>query len=151
MDELQALERSQRQSRGRHYVGLIRYLKEGSSSSQASAGAGIGLKARQSQVVWSRYLTEGLLGLLSPPFPGTVGKLSYCQIARLQAFLPDATLPLTQQQIADWMKDSFGVAYGQSGISKLFKRLKIKLKTGRPSNVRKDEAGGDAFKKTFPL
>jgi len=47
------------------------------------------------------------------------------------------------------MKDSFGVGYGQSGISKLFKCLKIKLKTGRPSNVRKDEAGADVFKKNF--
>ena len=100
---------------------------------------------------WSRYLTQGLPGLLYPPFSGTVGKLSYGQIARLQAFLRDATLPLTQQHIADRMKDSFGVGYGQSGISKLFKCLKIKLKTGRPSNVRKDEAGADAFKKTLPL
>ena len=151
LEELQSLERVQKQSRNRDYVRFLRYLKEGSSTTQVSAGACIGLKARQSQVVWARYLTEGLSGLLSNPFQGTVGKLSYCQITRLQAFLRDATLPLTQHQIADYIKDSFGMEYGQSGISKLFKRLKIKLKTGRPSNVRKDQSGGEAFKKTLLL
>ena len=80
-----------------------------------------------------------------------MGKRSYIQITGLQSFLRDATLPLTQQQIADWIKDSFGVEYRQSGLSKLFQRLKIKLKTGRPSNSRKDEAGAEAFKKTLPL
>jgi len=151
LEELQRLERVQKQSRTRDYVRFIRYLKEGSSTSQVSAGARIGLKARQSQVIWWRYSKEGLSALLSHPFSGTVGKLSYSQITRLQAFLRDASLPLTQQQIADWIKDSFGVEYGQSGISKLFQRLKIKLKTGRPSNIRKDEAGAEAFKKTLPL
>ena len=87
--------------------------------------------------------------MLTNPFQGTVGKLSYSHITRLRRFLRDATTPLTQGQIADWIKDNFGVEYKQSGVSKLFKRLKIKLKTGRPSNVSRDEAG--AFKKTSLL
>ncbi len=146
--ELQELERTQKHARYRDYVRFVRYLKEGTSTTQLAAGERIGLKARQSQVLWQRYKQEGLKAMLTYPFEGTVGKLSYSHITRLRNFLRDATRPLTQQQIADWIRDSFGVEYKQSGISKLFKRLKIKLKTGRPSNVRKDEAGGEAFKKT---
>ncbi len=148
VSELQELERAQKHSRYRDYVRFVRYLKEGTSTTQVGAGERIGLKTRQSQLLWQRYKQEGLSGMLTYPFEGTVGKLSYSHISRLRCFLRDATTPLTQQQIADWIKDSFGVEYQQSGISKLFKRLKIKLKTGRPSNVRKDEASGEAFKKT---
>jgi transposase len=149
--ELQELERTQKHAPYRDYVRFVRYLKEGTSATQLAAGERIGLKARQSQVLWQRYKQEGLSAMLTYRFVGTVGKLSYSQITRLRSFLADATTPLTQQQIADWIKDSFGVEYKQSGISKLFQRLKIKLKTGRPSNVRKDEAGGEAFKKTSLL
>lgn len=148
LEELFTLERAQKQARYRDYVRFLRYLKEGSSTTQVDAGARVGLKARQSQNLWLRYQASGLAGLLGSAPKGTVGKLSYVQIAHLQAFLRDATTPLTQQQISDWIQDSFGVGYGQSGISRLFQRLKIKLKTGRPSNVRKDEAGAAAFKKT---
>ena len=41
-----------------------------------------------------------------------------------------------------------GVSYSQSGLSMLLARLKVRLKTGRPVHVRKDEAGEAAFKKT---
>lgn len=149
VEDLQALERKQKQARHRDYVRFIRYLKEGSSTTQVSAGARIGLKTRQSQQLWSRYYTEGLSSLLADSAQGTVGKLSYCQISQLQSLLRDATTPLTQQQIAEWLKNSTQATYTQSGISKLFKRLKIKLKTGRPTNIRKDEAGSEQVKKTL--
>jgi len=38
--------------------------------------------------------------------------------------------------------------FTQAGIHYLFKRLKVKLKTARPSNVPKDEVGAWAFKKS---
>jgi transposase len=41
------------------------------------------------------------------------------------------------------------VDYTVSGICKLFQRLKIKLKTGRPANIRQDEGQAVAFKKTL--
>ncbi|MBC7923041.1 MAG: winged helix-turn-helix domain-containing protein [Ferruginibacter sp.] len=150
VSELTELERSQHQARQRDYVRFLRYLKEGSSLTQRAAGERIGLKARQSQSIWSRYRKAGLPLLLRSNYQGSVGKLSYCQLIRLQAFLRDATTPLTQQQVADWIATNWEVHYDQSGISKLFRRMRIKLKTGRPSNTRKDEAGADAFKKTSP-
>lgn len=73
--ELQELERAQKQARYRDYVRFVRYLKEASSTTQVGAGERIGLKVRQSQVLWQRYKQEGLAGMLTYPFEGTVGKL----------------------------------------------------------------------------
>ena len=56
---------------------------------------------------------------------------------------------MNQIQIKDWIKAEFGITYTQSGISKLLDALQIKLKTGRPVNVRKDEMGEVLFKKTL--
>jgi transposase len=47
-----------------------------------------------------------------------------------------------------WLEQEMGITYSQSGISVLLARLKVKLKTGRPVNVRKDKAGEVVFKKT---
>ncbi|WP_028524402.1 helix-turn-helix domain-containing protein [Runella limosa] len=50
--------------------------------------------------------------------------------------------------IQEWLENNLQVTYTLGGISLLCKRLKIKLKTGRPSNVRQDKEGMEAFKKT---
>ncbi len=147
--DLLALERQQSLSRFRDYVRYIRYLKEGTAKTQSQSGALIGLKERQSQILWQTYKQKGLAYLLEEHRQGTVGQLSYVQISHLQSFLRDSRTALTQEQIAAWIESSFGVTYTQSGISKLCKRLKIKLKTGRPVNVRQKEGEREAFKKTL--
>ena len=149
VEELLKLERAQTVSRFRDYVRYIRQLKEGRAKTQSQSGSLIGLKERQSQTLWQTYKKEGLDYLLSEHRQGTLGQLSYVQISQVQSFLRDSELPLTQEQIADWIDSSFGIRYTQSGISKLFKRLKIKLKTGRPVNVRQKEGDVGAFKKTL--
>ncbi|MEO0340389.1 MAG: winged helix-turn-helix domain-containing protein, partial [Bacteroidota bacterium] len=74
-------------------------------------------------------------------------KLSAMQITRLRQRLNSHDV-VTQQQILVWIREEMGIEYTQGGISMLLTRLKIKLKTGRPSNVRKDQAGAESFKKT---
>ncbi|MGI8493861.1 MAG: winged helix-turn-helix domain-containing protein [Pyrinomonadaceae bacterium] len=49
------------------------------------------------------------------------------------------------------MAASFGTSYTIGGVSWLFKRLKVKLKTARPSNVKKDEARVQTYKKTLAV
>lgn len=148
--ELEKLEREQKLSRFRDYVRYLRYLKEGTAKSQTESGSLIGLKARQSQNIWRLYKVHGLSYLLKEHRRGQVGQLSYVQISQLQSLLRDSKTALTQQQIADWIATSFGVQYTQAGISVLFKRLKIKLKTGRPVNVRQKEGDIEDFKKKSP-
>lgn len=109
----------------------------------------IGLKVRQSQNIWRIYKNKGLSYLLEEHRCGTVGSLSYVQISHLQLFLRNTILPMTQQQVADWINQSFGVEYTQAGISVLFKRLKIKTKTGRPVNLQQDPAEVEALKKAI--
>ncbi len=91
----------------------------------------------------------GLTGLLKPGFAGTVGNLSYVEISHLQSFLRNSETDLKQEQIGDWIRSSFSVHYSQSGISKLLKRLKIKLKTGRPVNIRQKGGEVELFKKSL--
>lgn len=150
-ESLEALERRQSEARFRDYVRFIRYLKSGEATSQKASGAKIGLKERQSQNLWHRYQTEGLSKMLVEQRGSSLGYLSYHQISLLQSFLRDSRVPLTQIQIIDWLRDSFGVTFTQGGLSELLKRLKIKLKTGRPVNVRQNEGDLEDFKKNFRL
>jgi transposase len=53
----------------------------------------------------------------------------------------------TQQEILTYLQDTFGVCYTQAGVCVLLKRLKVKLKTSRPSNIRKVEGSEETFKK----
>ena len=124
--DLETLEREQSQSRFRDYVRFIRYLKTGEASSQVRSGAKIGLKPRQSQNLWQRYLShQGLAALLIEKRGGAVGYLSYHQISLLQSFLRNRTTPLNQEQIIIWFKDSFGVVFTQGALSSFLKRLKV--------------------------
>ncbi len=149
VSELKALEASQTKVRFLNYVRFLRYLKDGSAANQTISSGLVGLTLRQGQRIWSRYKEVGLTGLLKPGFVGTVGNLSYVEISRLQSFLRNSETDLTQEQIGDWIGSNFGVHYSQSGISKLFKLLKIKLKTGRPVNIRQKEGDVELFKKSL--
>ena len=131
-----------------HFIWL---LKTGQSITQVSAGACIGLKARQSQKLWSLYQKEGLEGLIDNRYKGGNNhRLDSTQDAALLARL-DKDDCITQGQIIAYVSQTFQVKYSPSGMSRKLKRLGAKAKTGRPVNVRKDEAGEKAFKKTLPI
>lgn len=150
VDDLKKIEKQQKEARLRDRVRFIRYLKEGKTTSQPQAGEMVGLKRRRSQQIWQQYRQDGLSALLSTPYKGSWGKLDSQQQARLLQRL-DQDDVFTQQQIIDWLQAEMGITYTQGGVSDLLTRLKIKAKTGRPVNVRKNEAGEQAFKKTLPL
>jgi transposase len=77
-----------------------------------------------------------------------LGQLSAGQISILLTFLgSDQASKL--EEVQAFIHSCFGVDDSLSGISKPFARLKIKLKTARPSNVGKDAAQEEAFKKTL--
>lgn len=149
LEELQSLEREQKVARLRDYVRFFRYLKSGEAPDQKTSGALIGLQLRQSQNLWRSYRQKGLAYLLQEHRGGSVGYLSYYQISQLRRFLRQSTIALTQEQIADWIQTSFGVRFTQGGISALFQRLKIKLKTGRPQHSEQQAGAVADFKKTL--
>ena len=145
--ELQELEKQQSKLMLKDRIRFIRYLKEGIAQSQAQAGKLIGLQERQSQNLWHLYKQHGLQALLTYRYRGTCGKLSYSQISHLRAYLK-TDQAATLQQVQSFLQTSFDITYSIGGISMLFKRLKIKLKTGRPTNVRQNADQKQLFKKT---
>lgn len=148
VEQLLEIEKAQVQARFRDRVRFIRFLKEGQALTQQQAGELVGLKRRQSQVIWQQYRQQGLTALLTPRYQGSWAKLSSPQQARLLQRLDGDDIS-TQQQLLDWLVSEMGVRYSQGGLSLLLARLKVKLKTGRPVNVRKDVAGEAAFKKSL--
>jgi transposase len=132
----------------RDRIRFLRLLKSGQCQSQRAAGQAIGLKERQSQRLWQIYRLQGYRSLVTPGYVHSFGKLSASQISHLQAYLRQ-DLAATLSDVQCFVAEGFGVAYTVSGLCKLFQRLKVKLKTGRPLNVRKDGGQEQAFKKTL--
>lgn len=148
-EELLKLEKAASDKYVRDKLRYLRYLKTGLSKSQKEAGSLIGLKERQSQRLWQQYELGGLSALAKKNQQGYWGQLSSVEQGHLLNYLQGDDM-ITQGQAAEWIQGQYGVHYTQAGIHYLFKRLKVKLKTGRPSNVQQDEAGMEDFKKTLP-
>ena len=146
VETLQEAEKRAKQSYVKDRVRFIRYLKEGIAKSQSQAGSLIGLKSRQSQNLWKVYQQKGIEGLLQARKATYLGKLSSVEYSRLLQRLDQDDM-MTQKQVRAYLEAEMGKGYTQPAIHYLFKRLKVKLKTGRPVNVPKDKAGEEAFKK----
>ena len=133
----------------RDRIRFLRLLKSGQCSSQQRAGALVGLSLRSSQRLWEQYREGGIKALLIYPYQGLPCRLSKEQISRLKAYLAEDRVQFLYEA-KHYIREHFGLRYSLSGVHYLFRQLKIKKKTGRPSNHRKDEKGAKAFKKTSP-
>ena len=145
-DELAVLEKKQAQTINRDRVRFLKLLKTSQVTTQTAAGETIGIGQRQAQRLWKRYRAKGLADLLMPAKRLRWGKLSSCQISHLRQFLLDDQAQ-TLEHIRAYLTGKLGVNYSISGVATLCKRLKIKLKTGRPVNVRQVPGAVEEFKK----
>lgn len=148
VEQLTQLEARQRLAIHRDRVRFIRLLKTGLATSQQQAGQAINLAIRQSQRLWQTYRKSGLAALLQATPKAGFGKLSAAQIAQLQAWLrTDRAGRL--EDVQTYIAQRWQIHYTIGGLSYLCQRLKIKLKTGRPVNLRQDPAAREAFKKNL--
>lgn len=148
--DLRVLYRKQSSALFRRRLQFLMLLKSGQCSSQAQAGALIGIKARASEKLWKLYRSEGVQGLLRPPAKGRPAKLTEGAKADLQTEL-DGSRVATLKQACSFVEQTHGIVLTQAAMHYYFKREKIKKKTGRPTSVRKDVAGEEWFKKkAFP-
>jgi transposase len=146
-DSLKELMGKQKLTIHRDRLQYLYLLKTQEVKSQKGAGALIGLKERQSQNLWHLYKKGGITLLLDLTRQTYFGKLSSTQMSLFRAYLKtDQANNLTD--IQEWLQNNLQASYTLGGISLLCKRLKIKLKTGRPTNVRQDKEGLESFKKT---
>ncbi len=146
--QLQELEDTQKLVQFQKRVRFLRLLKNGKATTQKQAGAIVGWKLRQSQQIWQLYRGQGLAGVLRKPERWHFGKLSSLQLARLQRYLAEFGAD-SLAEAKDLIEQMYGVRYTESGVCVLFQRLRIKLKTARPANTKKDEAGVIGYKKTL--
>lgn len=146
--ELTELERKQSLATNRDRIRFLKILKTQQATGQAQAGQAIGLGQRQAQRLWNLYRNKGLSGLVEMPNRRGWGKISCQQISHLRQFLMDDQAQ-TLAHIQAYLAGSLGLQYSISGVSNLCQRLKIKLKTGRPVNVRQKPGAVAEFKKNF--
>ncbi len=147
LETLKQIEKKQKLVRNGKSVRFLILLKSGQSRTQKKAGEVVGWQVRQSQKIWQKYQESGLEGVLETRRRGGFGKLSSIEISGLNRYLREMGAR-SLAEIQSYLKDSYGVEYTIGGVSDLCLRLKIKLKTARPSNYKKDAGAVAAYKKT---
>ena len=147
-EELVRLERREQHGLLRDHFRFLRLLKSGVCHSQAAAGTSIGIKQRAAEKLWKKYREQGIEAFVHYPFKGTKGKLSEAQKQDLTEALQQGNVQ-TLAEAKSYVEKYFGITYTVGGVCYLFKQMHVKKKTGRPSNVRKDTAGAEQFKKKY--
>jgi transposase len=98
--------------------------------------------------MWRLYRKGGIEKLLEKPRRYALAKLSSRQICELQNYLREFGAE-TLDEVGNYIHASFDVSYTRGGLSIFCRRLRIRLKTARPSNEKKQEAAVAAYKKTL--
>ncbi len=146
--ELLKLERRQSEALFRDRIRYLRVLKSGEVKTQRAASNMIGISDRQGQRNWRLYREKGLLGVLGPlKRPGAPRKLKAEEYAELESRLESDDIQFLHEAVA-YVKQQYKKDYTIAGMHYVFKRLKVKKKTGRPVNIRQDKEGLEYFKKT---
>lgn len=147
-DELMIIEKAQKLAAKQNRVRFLRFLKTGTATTQEQSGQMVGWKLRYSQSVWQSYREKGLGTLMERSERWYFGKLSSAQLARLQNYLAQFGA-MDLSEVRRFIEQSFGVDYTIGGVSSLCRRLQIKLKGARPSNIKQDAEKVAADKKTL--
>lgn len=130
----------------RRRLRFLHLLKTTPGLSRAAAGKKLGLLSSGAEEVWELYKKSGIDTLIDYPFKGRSSKLSDEQkIWLAEELKKDGTATLAQA--CAMVEEHTSIHYGITGMHYVFKSLKVKKKTGRPTNVGKDVAGEEAFKK----
>lgn len=147
--QLKELETRQKLVQFQKRMRFLWLLKSAGATTQEKAGAQVGWKLRQSQKIWALYRTGGVSRVLQKNANWQTGKLSPAQLAQLNADLAMQGGAASLAAVQEHIKTKFGVSYTVGGASDLCQRLKIKLNTARPVNLKKDEAQVAGYKKTL--
>jgi transposase len=145
-EDLLTVEHKQTKGLLRRRVRFVRLLKSGECSSQAQAGERIGINSRQSEKLWKRYKEKGLQGLLVYPYKGRKPRITEDQVQSLKEELEKDNIQTLKQACA-FVEQHDGQHFTVPGMHFIFKRFKIKKKTGRPTHHHRDEEGAEVLKK----
>jgi len=148
-EELMSLEQSLRGQKTADRVRMLRLLKSGTVKSLKDCAPLVGYSVSQLTRWWERYRAEGLAGVLKRQQPrGKTSKLSAEAWAGLQAQMRAGHIA-TMQDARDYLEREWGISY-KNGKSLwwLFKKHRVKWKTGRRRHQKANAEQQVAFKKT---
>jgi transposase len=146
--QLQAAEKAARDKIRADRIRMLRFLKEERVVGVSQAAEILGYSVRTVQRWWQCYREGGLAGLLAPPRQrGMAERITPEAWEGLQAEMRAGRIGgLHEAQV--YLRDTWHIVYGIDAISKLFRRRKTKLKTGRPHHRKAaSPAEQAAFKK----
>jgi transposase len=148
-EELTSLEQRLRGQKTGDRVRMLRLLKSGAVKSLKDCAPMLGYSVSQLTRWWERYRAEGLAALLKEHKPAGKASRLTCQAwaGLLQAMR--AGQITTMQDARDYLEREWGIHY-KNGKSLwwLFKKHRIKWKTGRRRHHKANAEQQLAFKKT---
>jgi len=148
VEDLHGLEHAERRTGRSDRLRMLRLLKSSTVPNVTQAASVLGYTVRTLQNWWRAYREGGVPGLLPSPRPA----------GGRERITPEAWQGLQEEMRAGhvgglneaqaYLRDHWHIDYGIDAISKLFKRRKTKLKTGRRRHHRAASADAQAaFKK----
>jgi transposase len=149
VEERRELEKAHRNSRVADRIKMLRLLKTGSYRSQLQVAEVRGYTARQLRRWWGVYCRGGLAALLCwEPRGGKPERLNPAALNALEAEMRAGRIGRLREA-QRFLRERLGIDYrGVSGLSRLYKRHRIELKTGRRRHRKADAEVQAAFKKT---
>jgi transposase len=141
-------ERTLRGSALENRVKMLRLLKTGAYPSQLQLAKALGYHPRQIRRWWKTYKEGSLDALLKlKPRSGKNERISQQALSTLKERMKKGQIS-SLEDARRFLEEHFGIHYkGVSGLCRLFKRHKIKLKTGRPRHRQASEKEQANFKK----
>jgi transposase len=148
-EELTRLEQRLRGQKAADRVRVLRLLKSGTVKSLKDCAPMVGYSVSQLVRWWERYRADGLAGMLKRQKPaGKASKLSPEAWAGLLQAMRSGRIT-TMQDARNYLEKEWGIVY-KNGKSLwwLFKKHRVKWKTGRRRHKKANAEQQAAFKKT---
>ena len=148
-EELTRLEQSLRGQKVADRVRMLRLLKSATAKSLKDCAPMVGYSVIQLTRWWERYRAEGLAGVLKRHKPtGKASRLTAEAWAGLLQAMRKGHIA-TMQDARDYLEREWGIRY-KNGKSLwwLFKKHRVKWKTGRRRHKKANAEQQAAFKKT---
>lgn len=151
-EDLTELEQRLRGQKAADRVRTLRLLKSGTVNSLKDCAPLVGYSVVQLTRWWQRYRTAGLAGVLKQHKPvGKASRLTAEAWAGLMAAMRAGHIA-TMQDARNYLEREWGIRY-KNGKSLwwLFKKHRVKWKTGRRRHKKANAEQQAAFKKTLAL
>lgn len=148
VDELVSIECRLSHQRSADRVKLLRLLKSGTVRSLRAAAPLLGYSDRHMQRWWHTYTSKGLEALCTlGPYLGPPERVSADAVIALKVAMRDGQITRLRDA-QTFLREHFNIVYDSlNGISQLFKRHQIKLKTGHRTHRQGNPQTQVVFKK----